>query len=82
MSPDLALAIEHASRAALTAGHVLGPWRSVSAHLSVAACAARGCVFEVRAWDIDAQRVYEFVRCPFTAPERHRVIEDPRHPIG
>jgi hypothetical protein len=77
-----------AQRAALSAGHELGrseakplselgPWQSLSAHLKVAACSHAGCVLEVRAWDIDVERKWKFVNCPFSAARRAALIRDP-----
>jgi hypothetical protein len=77
MSPDLSGAINSAGFAALAAGHTLGSWHSLSAHLSVAACRNERCVFEVRAWDVDTERVYKFVHCPLTVAQRTQMIEDP-----
>jgi hypothetical protein len=77
MDSDLSVAISAAGLAALAAGHTLGPWHCLSAHLSVAACQNEDCVFEIRAWDIDAKRAYKFVPCPFTSAGRTRLIEDP-----
>jgi hypothetical protein len=77
MNADLPLVMVAAQRAALSAGHDLGPWRALSAHLTVAACSHAGCVLEVRAWDIDVGRNWKLVKCPFSAARRAALIRDP-----
>jgi len=77
MNADLPLVMAAAQQAALSAGHELGAWRSLSAHLTVAACSQAGCVLEVRAWDIDVGRNWELVKCPFSAARRAALIRNP-----